>query len=382
MKRLALKRLSASDLTFFEHHFRNTLGTKQKAINLDSRVFVKSFYPNINDVTGGGNDSLAHPLNIYGPRGAPLYSQMCRTLKQAKNWRMGGVIIRSDITPDRYESLVPDDLAIMVFLGGNRPERVDLFLISSQSEVDTHLFSLLHAAYKDYFGEKTAMLELSEQDLSETLQAGIDVSLIDESHQVFEFLRSSEALEVPSTSDTVPGSLFTPSRKRVMSKDQLNKRKVAADKIGADGEKIINFWLEELVGQDKIHDFEWVSQVNAIAPYDFEITDSAGKKMLVDAKSTGGVFENQFYISINELRTAADPSSDSCIYRVYELNPDGEWGKLRVARLAAEFVQGILGQLSKLPNGVQVDGVAVKPSCLEFGEEITLNYMANQGDLL
>src|SRR5690554_2051904 len=298
MKRLALKRLSASDLTFFEHHFRNTTGTKQKAINLDSKVFVRSFYPNINDITGGG-ETLAHPLNIYGPSGAARYSQMCRTLKQAKNWRMGGVIIRSDITPDRYEALVPGDLAVLVFLEEDHPERVDLFLMSSRSELDSPLYTLLHDAYEEFFGERAAMLELSEESLSETLQEGIDSEFIEESHQVFEFLRASEALEAPSSSDTGTGSSISPPRKRVMSKEQLNKRKAAAEKIGADGESILNVWLNGLLRENKIDDFQWVSQSNAISPFDFEVTDLSGAKTLVEVKSTGGVFESQFYISIN-----------------------------------------------------------------------------------
>ena len=45
MDKLALKRLTASDLTFFEWQFKNRNAGNQKAINLNADVFSNQLYP-------------------------------------------------------------------------------------------------------------------------------------------------------------------------------------------------------------------------------------------------------------------------------------------------------------------------------------------------
>ena len=42
LKKLALKRLTASDLTFFEWHYRSRNAGNQKAINLNTDVFISA----------------------------------------------------------------------------------------------------------------------------------------------------------------------------------------------------------------------------------------------------------------------------------------------------------------------------------------------------
>ena len=66
MKKLVLKRLSASDLTLFEYHFRKS-ASKQKAINLDKAVFVDSLYPHLANRSDVTKDKIPVDLNIYGP---------------------------------------------------------------------------------------------------------------------------------------------------------------------------------------------------------------------------------------------------------------------------------------------------------------------------
>lgn len=63
-KRIVLKRLSASDLTLFEHHFRNTSGAKQKAFNLDSAVFIDILYPGLPDRMDITRDRIPLDLSI------------------------------------------------------------------------------------------------------------------------------------------------------------------------------------------------------------------------------------------------------------------------------------------------------------------------------
>jgi len=47
-RKLAVKRLTTSDLTFFEWHFKNRPAGKQKAINLNADVF-NELYPTLRD---------------------------------------------------------------------------------------------------------------------------------------------------------------------------------------------------------------------------------------------------------------------------------------------------------------------------------------------
>jgi hypothetical protein len=59
------------------------------------------------------------------------------------------------------------------------------------------------------------------------------------------------------------------------------------------------------------------------------------------------------------------------IYRVYEML-DGS-AKLRISEGTKDFARTVLDVLRRLPNGVQSDGISVRPSALQFGAEIPLS---------
>ena len=46
-RRIALKRLTASDLTLFEWQFRNRNAGNQKSINLNADVFIVQLFPSM-----------------------------------------------------------------------------------------------------------------------------------------------------------------------------------------------------------------------------------------------------------------------------------------------------------------------------------------------
>ena len=54
--KLALKRLSRSDLTFFEWQFRHVNAGNQKSINLNKIILIDKFYPSLPDL-GVTNDN-------------------------------------------------------------------------------------------------------------------------------------------------------------------------------------------------------------------------------------------------------------------------------------------------------------------------------------
>lgn len=71
--RIALKRLTASDLTFFESLFRTLDVGNQKSINLNADVFVERFYPTLPDQISTSGDVINVSLTVLGPDGAGPY---------------------------------------------------------------------------------------------------------------------------------------------------------------------------------------------------------------------------------------------------------------------------------------------------------------------
>ena len=65
--KLALKRLTASDLTLFEWQFRNRPAGNQKAINLNRNVFIDILYPALPEVAEDHDGRLPLDVTIYGP---------------------------------------------------------------------------------------------------------------------------------------------------------------------------------------------------------------------------------------------------------------------------------------------------------------------------
>ena len=66
LSRVAIKQLTQSDLSFFAVHLKRS---KQKAINLNSDIFIDRFYPGLEGLA----DELPFRLSIIGPRGRPPY---------------------------------------------------------------------------------------------------------------------------------------------------------------------------------------------------------------------------------------------------------------------------------------------------------------------
>jgi hypothetical protein len=65
--KLALKRLTASDLTIFKWHFENKPAGNQKAINLNADVFIQKLYPSVPLIIEEKQGTLPVNLYIYGP---------------------------------------------------------------------------------------------------------------------------------------------------------------------------------------------------------------------------------------------------------------------------------------------------------------------------
>ena len=138
----ALKRLTRSDLTFFEWHFRNRNAGNQKSINLNADVFIDALYPSLPTITRGIGDKVPIDLYLYGPGKKLAYNVQRKIIKGSsyKNWRLDGEFVYNpEDDPKRFDSLSPGDLALMLFEGDPHPVALSLFLLSAGNPDDEPL---------------------------------------------------------------------------------------------------------------------------------------------------------------------------------------------------------------------------------------------------
>jgi hypothetical protein len=135
VKKLALKRLTKSDLTIFEWHFRNRNAGNQKSINLNADVFVNELYPAVPAAALTNGNEMPVSVSIFGPGVKTELPLARKIIKGAayKNWRLNGEFIFNPAgDPERFNVLVPGDLAVMEFLGEARPTSLRMFLLASE----------------------------------------------------------------------------------------------------------------------------------------------------------------------------------------------------------------------------------------------------------
>ena len=173
------------------------------------------------------------------------------------------------------------------------------------------------------------------------------------------------------------GRLLTRPRSASLSRDDLRAARREAEEIGRLGEELVDYHLGKRLAVGDIADFVWVSDINAISPYDFHIRKSDPWEKL-EIKTTAGEFGREFYLSLNELREMANEEEEYFIGRVYEASQEG--AKLRYSQELRAYGQSILHAFSDLPEGVTLNGVTILPDDAMFGEEIKLYEPVNYED--
>ncbi|MEM0941187.1 MAG: hypothetical protein AAGI25_15585 [Bacteroidota bacterium] len=111
-RKLALKRLTGSDLTLFEWQFRTINKGNQKSINLNANIFVEKLYPLLPQLADEKDGRIPIDLSIYGPGLNRLDNLQRKIIKGEtyKNWRLNGEFIYNrPETPDRYNILKEGD---------------------------------------------------------------------------------------------------------------------------------------------------------------------------------------------------------------------------------------------------------------------------------
>ena len=367
ISKLGLKRLTASDLTFFEWHFRNRNAGNQKAINLNADVFRDQLYPSVDIVARDRQNKLGVDLWIAGPAAAEPVNLQRKIIKGPtyKNWRLDGEFVYNpEDQPDRFNVLVPDDIALFGFEGELVPNTVTLVLVGSTAAEDQPLFEGLG----NVLGNRRMMsLEVDAlRELCERLPVSI-------AHPVW-LLVNDEDEDVVEAASGLSGAverLLKRRRPTRLSLDDLRKARQAAEEIGQLGEGLVDFYLKCRLDAREIMNYEWASALNAIAPYDFRIHCNDGSWEKFEIKTTAGNFGREYHLPRSELKDMASSGEICRIGRVYEATPGG--AKMRSSKDLREFGQDILTVSSTLPPGVTLNDVTIVPDEALFGAEFVLS---------
>lgn len=373
-RKFALKRLTASDLTLFEWHFRNHNAGNQKAINLNADVFVDELFPSIDLVAGPGEGKLPLDLWIIGPGLAPPVNLQRKIIKGSayKNWRLDGeFIFNPPDNPDRFNVLEPGDFSLLAFQGDIAPVTATVIFVARAHPADR---ALHEAIEKLGWPARRTMVALSEEQIQEiAAQASLPSD-----HPVVALGLTEELREAAQGSAKAAEKLLRSGRVIRLSAADLRRARETAEQTGELGEGLISAYLQSEKDAGRIKDFEWTSRINAVSPFDFRVTQINDQQELVDVKTTSGAFERDLHISIPELKTMALGANPYRIFRVFEATKDG--AKMRISTEIKAFAIGALDVLAKLPKGVTADSVSVEPAALVFSDPIALHPPADEDD--
>lgn len=367
--RFAVKRLSRSDLTFFEPQFRLQNAGNQKSINLNRNVFVDQLFPAFPEVLAGAGGQLPVRLLVDGPGVGHDRIDVRRKLVKGgsyKNYRLNGEFVRNpEDETDRFNSLAEGDIAVLAFDGAGAPDVIRLFVLSAAQAGDVAVKNALSLS------GSTTMWAIGRYELASA------VALAPADHPLQDLLldpADGADLEAASEGDAAAAErLLSKSARRRITPEQLAAAQRRAEETGLDGERLIRGWFDE--GRPGVLGWTWIAAKNAISPWDFELNAVSGD-VRVEVKSTRGNHGTPFHISMAELIAAAEEAPYH-IYRVSGLDEEG--GSLRVSEDVGAFARGLIGTLKALPAGVRADGFTIEPAMLTWSEAVVVAWPEADG---
>lgn len=366
-RKLALKRLTASDLTFFEWHFTHRNAGNQKAINLNADVLVTRLYPGLPGVADQTNGRIPLSLTIYGPASAGEHNIQRKIIKGQtyKNWRLDGEFVSNPLEePERFNILQPQDIALFLFSGEPSPSSVKLLLVASNHPAD----QLLHASLSQFMADNS-MVEITQAQLRQLAEA----STPEESHPVYLFILH-DTLEDAAQGGIQGIDLLLKRRLHAqVTHEDLASARSNANRVGREGEAIVNSYLEVLRTEGHLSAVDWVSEVNAISPFDFSVRLPDGQRILIEVKSTESSFENPIHISLSEFRQIAGGPSPYHVYRVYDLDARSGTATVRICKDLSAPAAKVMAAAASLSPHIHPDAFSISTESLPFGDPIDLS---------
>jgi hypothetical protein len=358
----ALKKLTMSDLTFFQSQYRRLQddarlvgerGSKQKGINLNADVFAERFFPAAR--TDGQRHRFNIPVTIYGPGLNSQPQTLTRKVITAgaggKNWRLNGELIPNpDFDPDRYDRLRPGDLVLFAVGGTTEPISMSLLLLSQTNPDD----ALVYGALDSSVGNRR-MSVVREEDLNALIAS------VPAGHPIRELVdpELDEALEEAAAGSSEGlQRLRGRGSPRRMTAEAFREARLKAEATGLGGEQLFNDWLDRELSAGRIRSYKWFAEDNAVNPWDFEVEDSTGAVRRIEVKTTRSRFDRPIQISQAELEFAAEPTAPPTdLYRLYEYS-DGS-AKLSISLDIRETAKQILEVVQPLRPQVRPDSYTV-----------------------
>jgi len=186
-------------------------------------------------------------------------------------------------------------------------------------------------------------------------------------------LNSSYFEELELLSQASEGVLIT--RRNPRKYDIIKAQKIF-QRIGRQGEEVVNEHLEKQLFHKNIQNFNWVNKnTESGFPYDFEITDNSNKLIYSDAKSTSYKFEQPIFFSGQELKFI-NQNPNYYIHRVFDMK---ENPKLKICHNIFDISHNFITNLNNFTYQVSQDylkinsvKVSLKPTnpMLHFYDEI------------
>jgi len=368
VKKLALKRLTKSDLTIFEWHFRNRNAGNQKSINLNADVFVNELYPAVPTVALTNGNEMPVSVGIFGPGVRTELPLARKIIKGAayKNWRLNGEFIFNPAgDPERFNLLLPGDIAVMEFVGEAQPTALRMFLLANDLPSDAGVLSRLNAILGD-----RSMAALSKRALSDA----IDSANLASDHPLNELLLDTSLEDAALGGYRGIRDLLKRSSGSKLTRHELVRAREDADRTADLGAELVLSYLRTQILAGIVTDADWASKQNAILPYDFVIALPTSQRLRIKVISTRGTFRLPLHLSLSEFREAADSQEPYCIYRIYGLDENGAY--LRIDRDFRPFATEVLDRLDRLPDSVNPDTLSVDPEELPFDPETRVEFSA------
>ena len=278
MGKLAIKRLTASDLTIFKWQFDNS-PSNQKSINLNANVFIDELYPTLSSTDAGRAGRLPLDLYLHGPGYAKAWNLQRKIIKgiSYKNWRLNGEYISNpDESTERFNVLAAGDFVIFDFEGELFPTAARAVFVSANVAEDVRL----HDGIRDAGIDSMRAIQIAELNLIAVASGTPEV------HPVYELLLDAAIEDAAMNGIAGTEQVLRRQTGRRLTRTALERARERANDVGRMGEEMLDAHFAFQVADQKVDDYQWVAAENAISPFDFRLGSLGVEGVKVELKST------------------------------------------------------------------------------------------------